>query len=352
MRIGILCVALLSCLFESRAQVYIPGPGVSDFDTNYYSTVIIDGKEWLAENLRTSRYSNGEQIPKVEGNSAWNNLNEGAFCWYDNDSAFFEQPFGKLYNGFVVQDSRNVCPNGWHVAESYEWNSLISFLGGGAVAGGKMKSAANWGGTNESGLTMEGGGTRRHNALFDSFYTRGHYWGSSPTNSNVDYSDMLTLYTEAPVTDIISSSTNFGLSIRCVNDEEITYNSILYGKIFQDYDLDHEYDSGEPLLDDQIVQLTKIDGDIKFQTTSVNGEFFFLVEDSGSYNVSYIPPSNFIESGGISSYTLESVDNVVIDDLNFGVGFLDTVVDISVDLRFLLNLRLPQLSIRGCQYVT
>jgi uncharacterized repeat protein (TIGR01451 family) len=109
-------------------------------------------------------------------------------------------------------------------------------------------------------------------------------------------------------------------------------NSRIYGKVYQDYDLDHELDAGEPRLDGQIIQLTGADGTAKYRTTTVNGEYYFAIEDSGTYVVSYNPPSNFIETGGVTSVVLVGLNDTLVSDVNFGVGYTDTIVDIQADI--------------------
>ncbi|MCP4091378.1 MAG: hypothetical protein GY746_16540, partial [Gammaproteobacteria bacterium] len=74
---------------------------VTDIDGNSYNTVVIGTQEWMAENLRTTKYQNGDNIPNVTDTTEWANLSTGAFCWYDNDNQY-EIPYGKLYNWHAV----------------------------------------------------------------------------------------------------------------------------------------------------------------------------------------------------------------------------------------------------------
>ena len=50
------------------------GEGVTDIDGHTYKTVIIGEQEWMSENLRTSKFSDGTSIINVVGNSSWENL--------------------------------------------------------------------------------------------------------------------------------------------------------------------------------------------------------------------------------------------------------------------------------------
>ena len=102
---------------------------VTDIDVNVYRTVKIGTQVWMAENLKTIKYRNGDPIPKVTVNASWVDLATGAYCWYNNDAAN-KATYGGLYNWFAVTDSRKIAPKGWHVASDAEWTILTDFLGG------------------------------------------------------------------------------------------------------------------------------------------------------------------------------------------------------------------------------
>ena len=62
---------------------------VTDIDGNVYNTIVTIGTQtWMAENLKTTHYSDGTAIPLVTGNSNWDTLDytSKAYCWYDDDS--------------------------------------------------------------------------------------------------------------------------------------------------------------------------------------------------------------------------------------------------------------------------
>ena len=109
------------------------------------------------------------------------------------------------------------------------------------------------------------------------------------------------------------------------------YNSKITGRVFRDYDLDHEIDPLEPFVDHEIVELIDGYGDSKYKTTTINGYYYFWV-DSGSYTVTYAPPQNFLETAGILDYNLAGVYDTIINGLNFGLNYSDTVLDLMVDV--------------------
>ena len=109
--------------FSNGTPLFTQGAGVTDIDGNFYETVIINGQEWMAENLRTSKFANGDSIAVSIGSNDWSNIYEPKYCWYDHDSQY-DTTFGKFYNKPTIVDSRNVCPTGWHLPSKYEWNIL------------------------------------------------------------------------------------------------------------------------------------------------------------------------------------------------------------------------------------
>jgi uncharacterized protein (TIGR02145 family) len=108
---------------------------IKDIDGNIYKTIYIGDQQWMASNLKVSKFRDGSAIPNL------NNVGK----------------YGKLYQG---QATGNVCPSGWRVPKYYEWDILFTYLGGKDIAGGKMKevgtvnwSSPNTGATNTSLFT-------------------------------------------------------------------------------------------------------------------------------------------------------------------------------------------------------
>lgn len=154
--------------FITENGLYKLGSGVKDIDGNSYRTIIIGNFEWMAENLKTTKYSNGDNISQITDTKIWYSTNQGAFTVYDNNQTY-NQDFGKLYNFYAVSDTRGVCPVGWQVPTFGDLNEgygfLISFLGGSEIAGGKMKlnennfwNSPNIKATNQSGFSALPGG--------------------------------------------------------------------------------------------------------------------------------------------------------------------------------------------------
>ncbi len=147
--------------FSGTAWTYLgfgSGDGFSgnaiDIDGNVYPTVKIGSQEWMAKNLKATHYCNGDAIPNVSDDNSWDGLTTGAYCWYDNNEITYKPLYGALYNGYAVGDSRNICPNGWHVPTDAEFTTLANSLGGENVAGAKMKSDLGWTLPNDSATNI------------------------------------------------------------------------------------------------------------------------------------------------------------------------------------------------------
>jgi uncharacterized protein (TIGR02145 family) len=99
----------------------------TDADSNHYSVVQLGSQLWMQENLKATKYRDGSDIPNVTDSAAWSILSTGAYCDYHNlpaEGAYY----GHLYNYYAVDDSRNMCPIGWHVPSHSEWNIMEKFL--------------------------------------------------------------------------------------------------------------------------------------------------------------------------------------------------------------------------------
>jgi uncharacterized protein (TIGR02145 family) len=199
------------------------GSTVTDIDGNVYHTVAIGTQVWMVENLKTTKYRNGDLIHNISMTPEWDNLTSGACCDYEN-TLNNSKIFGKLYNWFAVNDSRNIAPAGWHVPSAAEWDILITWLGGENVAGGKLKETGtkhwnnpNTGATNESGFTALPGGSRYFSGQFLQSGTIGFWWSSTKSSKRYAYSMNLS-YDSKGVGYYKFLRLNGGLSVRCVKD--------------------------------------------------------------------------------------------------------------------------------------
>lgn len=192
-----------------------------DGDGNIYDTIVIGTQTWLNSNLKTTKYNNGTPIPLVTENDKWSTSTTHAYCWYNNDIRMAKEIYGALYNWYAA--TKNICPEGWHVPTLDDWNTLIDYLGGENVAGGKLKEAGsthwiypNNGATNESGFTACPGGERNRYGEYSGLGNTSIWWTSSPGYEIYGWR----LFINNGRSNIVTTAfpKEVGFSIRCVKD--------------------------------------------------------------------------------------------------------------------------------------
>lgn len=138
---------------------------VTDVDGNTYKTVKIGEQEWMAENLRTTRFNNGDSITYEVDRWEWRMLEKDEIPGYGfyNDDQQYDEKYGKLYNWYVIKHG-NIAPEGWRVPTEEDWEQLIKFVGGEYETGKKLKSISGWSedgnGIDEVGFNATPGGYR------------------------------------------------------------------------------------------------------------------------------------------------------------------------------------------------
>lgn len=207
--------------------VVITYGSMTDQEGNSYKTVKIGTQTWMAENLWTTKYRNGDPIPLISENQAWQDATVGAYCNYNNttDTEFIKS-YGRLYNQSALTDSRNIAPAGWHVPSIEEIEVLINFLGEN-VAAKKMveKGTTHWtkanDATNESGFTCLPSGLRMgYGAYFQGLGTMCNFW-SKDINMGCSVSfDSQTGNTYAITRNQFGLYSNSGLALRLVKNNE------------------------------------------------------------------------------------------------------------------------------------
>lgn len=220
MKIKILILVIFVAIFSTfnnRAQI------VTDIDGNIYSTVTIGTQVWMVENLKVTHYRNGEDIINITNNEWWTQFKVAASCNYENNKAH-SATHGLLYNWYAVNDSRNICPMGWHVPSEDEWTTLINYLGGKDVAADKMKKTGttywetpNIWASNESGFTALASGYRYGDTGEYSFLGKtAYFWTSTAFEETDAWFWGFTCYGKNMHHNHITKTT--GHSVRCIKD--------------------------------------------------------------------------------------------------------------------------------------
>ena len=201
------------------------GPNLVDVEGNVYQTTYIAGKLWMVQNLKVSKYRNGNSITSNVSNGNWSTTNAGAYTLYDGLGAN-NNKYGKIYNWHAVNDPRGLAPTGWHIPTQQEWYDLVEALGGYEVAGGKLKStisywnAPNTNGSNETNFQGLPGGKRTKDLTptYTSEGQEGYFWSSTAASFGTGHAAYFKLSYNSAAADVSFEEKNFGFSVRCVKD--------------------------------------------------------------------------------------------------------------------------------------
>ncbi|HZK93943.1 MAG TPA: fibrobacter succinogenes major paralogous domain-containing protein [Prolixibacteraceae bacterium] len=213
---------------------------VTDIDGNVYKTVTIGTQVWMAENLKTTKYRNGDLIgTTTPATLDLDSQDAPKYQWAYDGNESNVATYGRLYTWFAATDTRNVCPTGWHVPSDAEWTILSTFLGGESVAGGKLKEkgtthwqSPNTGATNESGFAALPGGMRfpaswsdrfTHIGISGGWWSNTYSYGPSEPNGP-SYNDRWFRFLENTDSEVYRSNGGdgftgcSGFSVRCIKD--------------------------------------------------------------------------------------------------------------------------------------
>jgi uncharacterized protein (TIGR02145 family) len=190
-------------LLFTRCTTSGPEVFVTDIDGNVYPTCTIGNKVWMAANLRVTRYRNGDPVPLLSDSTAWNKTRTGAYCFYNNDT-LYNSTYGKLYNGYAINDPRKIAPEGWHIATNEEITTLIAELEKDAANADKLKT------NGLGGYRFYSGGT------FHTLGFNGYWWAAGNSFEIYDHSPRL--FTGLADVQRNSYEAGYGMAIRCVKD--------------------------------------------------------------------------------------------------------------------------------------
>lgn len=214
------------------------GAVVTDADGNIYPTVRLGSQIWMAENLKTTKYSNGDLIGTTTLDISGETSPKYQWAYDGNESNV--AVYGRLYTWYAVTDSRNICPTGWHVSTLEEWTAMEDYL----IANGfnydgttsenkiakALASTSGWeesiftgapGNTdypvkrNASGFTALPGGVRFFEELYHGIGYEAYFWTTTE-------SDGLTWFRwfccDFAMLDGAGGDKKHGLSVRCIRD--------------------------------------------------------------------------------------------------------------------------------------
>jgi uncharacterized protein (TIGR02145 family) len=222
--------------YSSFGQQAVPGMGLEDSDGNTYNSIILsNGQEWMAENLKTTRFANGDVIPKTDNNSSWSTASTSAYSDYQGIAAN-SSIYGRLYNFFTTIDERNVCPSGWHVPTNLEWTQFTNEIGGLGVAGSVLKStgtefwsAPNTDASNAIGFNALPNGCRYDGGNYNNLGTYAFFW--TATELDTTFSWYRALKYDVPTAFRNFTKKQNGYGIRCVKNQPLNLDKINLFKV-------------------------------------------------------------------------------------------------------------------------
>jgi len=219
-------IALLSLITVIGSCKKEDGPppdptSVTDIDGNVYGVIRIGTQLWTIENLRTTRYRDGSAIVTGLSNTAWAGTTNGAYAIYGDDPSN-NAIYGKLYNWHSINTGK-LAPAGWHIPTRAEWETLVNYLGGSTMAGGKIKStsplwqAPNLGATNSSKFSALPSGWKAGTSGNYSLIGQSAYWWAS-SERNSGSGDYLRVDDDLAGTAVNGAEKGFGFAVRCIKD--------------------------------------------------------------------------------------------------------------------------------------
>ena len=229
----ILSVLVLSCKEDE------PITTVTDIDNNVYNIVTIGDQIWMAENLKTTRYADGSEIPNVTNEVNWlelgDNNTDKAYCFYNNQTEMFNA-YGALYtwaaamNGALSSNEtpsqiQGACPNGWHLPSDDEWTALTATVAADHYPdiSNALKAKSVWDEADigdDYGFSALPGGRVNIDQDLDFFLGEGEHttwWSSTQSSETTIYTYQL----DKGWNDLfraIHSNKSSGFYIRCIRD--------------------------------------------------------------------------------------------------------------------------------------
>jgi len=235
-------IANADSIWYSNEFSFLTKGTVTDIDGNIYLTMRYGISVWMTENLRVIRFADGTPI---EGRTSGKNDDlDGPVFYNDNNhtSNLSNPNFGLLYNWaaaakapdcnthffpnpLLPEANRGICPKGWHLPTTLDWEKLISIYGGRDIAAIELKST-NWTdypleANNYSQFSIEPAGYYDwdENGGFKGLFQYAVFWTSddNPLSTGVSASAIMTASKLTKIMPLIQMKKE-GYSVRCVKN--------------------------------------------------------------------------------------------------------------------------------------
>ncbi|MBP5562619.1 MAG: fibrobacter succinogenes major paralogous domain-containing protein, partial [Bacteroidales bacterium] len=218
---------------------------ITDWDGNVYNTVAIGQQCWMKENLRTTKYADGQSIASATTGTS----TTARYRYYPGNNSSNLETYGFVYNWPAVMygstssntnpsNVRGICPTGWHVPSNQEWTQLRTYVssqmdnrcdGNSQNIAKALASTSNW--TSNSISCTVGDYAPNNNTTGFSALPAGdntgnvgtyaNFWSCTQSDNSIAYAVQLGS-TSTVVTVNADADKSSGYSVRCVRDSAIT----------------------------------------------------------------------------------------------------------------------------------
>lgn len=201
-----------------------PGPRITDVDGNVYPTVKIGRQIWMAENLRTSKYRNGDEIgTTLISTTDIQSESDPKYQWPPYGNEIKTEEYGRLYTGFAAKDARGICPTDWHLPTVDEWKELHYYLEPNSDLKISEQGEIHWhtghGGTNLSGFTARALTGRDPNGTFTNYHDfEAFWWTYTDDSQDVTKSYYAPIHIQKLITYPSAIDKKYGFAVRCVKN--------------------------------------------------------------------------------------------------------------------------------------
>jgi uncharacterized protein (TIGR02145 family) len=198
----------------------IIGDPVMDIDGNDYKTIRLGDHLWMAENLRTTRLNDGTALDFLPSDVEWAAAKNPAYCWNPDSLHWPEKITGAYYNRYAVGTGK-LCPTGWRVPSSQEWESF-AFQYGGQMGGALKVTGYSWwrppnrGATNASGFSAFPSGSRFSAGDFSDPGYEAFWWTTTPYDERFWLSTSISC--RRSNFQWMLAEANHGVNVRCVKN--------------------------------------------------------------------------------------------------------------------------------------
>jgi len=195
-----------------------PSEKLSDIDGNSYVIIRIGLQTWMSENLKVTRFNNGDAIPLISDSQSWFDSKSPGYCWYNNDGARYKASSGALYNWYAVGTGR-LCPAGWHLPDDTDWNILSEYISSKIINADEKEKSIQMNTPDAERIygnmfDIIAGGVRIGNGSF-SLAGFNYWWSASESDTRGTirymYSDKISIAADR-------YGKNYGFSVRCLKD--------------------------------------------------------------------------------------------------------------------------------------